>query len=136
MLTPITIETVVNAPVEKAWQYWNEPAHITQWAFASDDWECPRAEADLRVGGNFLTAMGAKDKSFAFEITGTFTAVTSNALLEYVMADGRHVKVVFTPTEGGTRITETFDPENENPMEMQRDGWQSILNNFKKHVEA
>ena len=126
----------MRAPIEKVWQYWNEPEHITQWAFASDDWEAPTAENDVRVGGKFRTVMAAKDKSSSFDFSGTYTAVKEHALIEYDMTDGRHVKVEFKDTPEGVRVTETFDPEHENSEEVQRSGWQTILNNFKKYVES
>ena len=133
--SPITIETTINAPIEKVWEYWNKPEHITQWAFASDDWEAPKAQNDLRIGGKFTTTMAAKDGSESFDFTGEYTMVTEHNLIEYTMSDGRHVKVEFSETPEGVKVTETFDPERENPQEMQKDGWQSILNNFKKHTE-
>jgi uncharacterized protein YndB with AHSA1/START domain len=105
------------------------------WAFASDDWEAPAAENDLRVGGKFKTVMAAKDKSNGFDFTGTYTVVKENELIEYDMDDGRHVKVEFEDAPGGVKVIETFDPDNQYPLEMQRSGWQAILDNFKKYVE-
>lgn len=131
----ITIETVINAPMSKVWSYWNEPEHITQWAFASDDWEAPTAENDVRVGGKFKTVMAAKDKSASFDFTGSYTAIEEHALIEYEMEDGRQVRIEFKQVPEGVHVVETFDPESENSLELQREGWQSILNNFKKHVE-
>ncbi len=136
MSDTITIKTTVNAPMEKVWDYWNKPEHITGWAFASDDWEASGVENDIRVGGKFKTVMGAKDKSSSFDFTGTYTDIKEHALIEYDMSDGRHVKVEFTETSEGVKITETFDPESENSEEMQRSGWQAILDNFKKYVES
>ena len=136
MKNVITIQTVVNAPLAKVWEYWNKPEHITGWAFASDDWEAPAAENDLRVGGKFKTVMAAKDKSTCFNFTGTYTAIEKNELIEYDIEDGRHVKVEFEETPTGVRITETFEPENENPKDVQRSGWQAILDNFQKYVES
>ncbi len=142
MNNPITVETLINAPVEKVWEYWNEPEHITQWAFASDTWEAPHAENDLTVGGKFKTTMAAKDGSARFDFTGTYTAVKEHELIEYDMdkapneQHSRHVKTDFTQVPGGVKITQTFDPENQNPEDMQRSGWQAILDNFKKHVES
>ena len=133
---PITIETIVNVPISKIWEYWNKPEHITKWAFASDDWEAPAAENDLRVGGIFKTTMSAKDKSASFDFTGTYTALKEYELIEYDMDDGRHVKVEFVDLDDGMKIIQTFDPEGENPEEMQRNGWQAILDNFKKYAEA
>lgn len=135
MKEPITVQSVVKAPIIKVWECWNKPQHITGWAFASDDWEAPAAENDLRVGGKFKTAMAAKDKSTGFDFTGTYAAVKDNELIEYDLDDGRHVKVEFEDTPSGVKVTETFEPENENPLEMQRSGWQAILDNFKKYVE-
>lgn len=135
-IKPITIQTIVNASISKIWDYWNNPNHITKWAFAQDDWEAPAAENDLRVGGTFKTVMAAKDKSMSFDFAGTYTSVNEHALIEYNMSDGRHVKIEFAELPEGVRVTETFDPENENSEELQRTGWQAILNNFKKHVEG
>jgi len=134
--TPITVEVTIQAPFEKVWECWTKPEHITKWAFASDDWEAPAAENDVRVGGKFKTVMAAKDKSSSFDFTGTYTAVKEHALIEYDMTDGRHVKVEFNQVPEGVKITETFDPENENPAEVQRSGWQAMLNNFKKYTES
>lgn len=133
--TAITVETVVKAPIDKVWKYWSAPEHITQWAAASDDWHAPYADNDLRKDGKFKTTMAAKDGSFSFDFEGVYTNVQPNKLIEFVMSDGRKVKIVFSGNEKETKITETFDPENENPIEMQRDGWQAILDNFKKHTE-
>jgi uncharacterized protein YndB with AHSA1/START domain len=133
--TKVTIEATINAPVEKVWEYWNEPSHITQWAFASDDWHAPRAENDLRVGGKFLTRMEAKDGSFGFDFGGEYTDVEKNKLIGYIMGDGREVRTEFAPAGNGTKIISVFDAEDQNPVEMQKAGWQMILNNFKKHVE-
>lgn len=134
--TAITIEATVNAPVTKVWQYWNEPAHIKQWAFAADTWHAPNAVNDLRVGGKFSTTMAAKDGSASFDFCGIYTDIIENELIAYEMEDSRKVKITFSEQNGVTHVVETFDPENENPLEMQRDGWQAILNNFKKHVEG
>ncbi len=131
----ITITTIVSSPIEKVWEYWNEPKHISGWAFASDDWMAEGKENDVKVGGKFKTTMSAKDKSASFDFEGEYTAVEKNKALEYVMSDGREVKIEFVETPEGVRVTETFDPENENPLDMQRDGWQSILDNFKKYTE-
>ncbi|KQS36745.1 SRPBCC family protein [Pedobacter sp. Leaf194] len=134
-LTPITIEAAINAPVEKVWEYWNNPEHIKNWAFASPEWHAPNAANDLRVGGNFSTTMAARDGSMSFEFGGTYTTVEEHKLIQYVLADGRQVKIVFEADGEQTRIAETFDPETTNPLEMQRGGWQAILDNFKKLAE-
>lgn len=131
----ITVQTIVQAPMKKVWEYWNSPEHIVNWAFASDDWEAPEAENDLKAGGKFKTVMSAKDKSESFDFTGTYTQVKEHELIEYEIADGRRVSVEFLATPEGVNIIETFDPENKNPEELQRSGWQAILNNFKKYVE-
>lgn len=135
MKNAITVETIVKAPMSKVWVYWNKPEHITSWAFASDDWEAISPENDLRVGGKFKTTMAAKDKSASFDFTGIYTAVNEHELIEYDMDDGRHVRVEFVQAPEGVKVTETFDPENENSEEKQRSGWQAILNNFKKYTE-
>ncbi|HEY8400897.1 MAG TPA: SRPBCC family protein [Cytophagaceae bacterium] len=134
--TNITIEATVKAPVEKVWKYWNEPEHITQWAFASDDWHAPKSINDLRVGGKQITTMAAKDGSVSFDFECTYDKVEENKLIEYTIADGRKVKIVFTSNGDETKIVETFEAEGSNPVEMQREGWQAILNNFKKHTET
>jgi uncharacterized protein YndB with AHSA1/START domain len=131
----ITVQTLVNAPVEKTWRYFTEPDHITKWAFASDDWHAPRAENDLRKGGRFLTAMAAKDGSAAFDFTGVYDHVVPHKEIRYTIEDGRKVSIAFEAKGNATQVTETFEPENENPLEMQRGGWQAFLDNFRKHVE-
>jgi uncharacterized protein YndB with AHSA1/START domain len=135
MENEITVQTVVKAHIAEVWECWNKPEHIIGWAFASDDWEAPAAQNDLRVGGKFKTTMAAKDKSSSFDFTGTYTAVRENELIEYELDDDRQVRVEFTELPEGVRITESFEPENQNPEEMQRSGWQAILDNFKKYVE-
>ncbi len=133
---PITVETTVHVPVEKAWQYWTTPEHITQWNNASEDWFTPRAENDLQVGGKFIYRMEAKDGSFAFDFKGSYDEIKTNKLLVYSIADGRKVNVTFTANDEETRVTETFEPESTNSVEMQQAGWQAILDNFKKYTES
>jgi uncharacterized protein YndB with AHSA1/START domain len=133
--SPITVETSVNAPVEKVWRMWSEPEHITKWNSASEDWHTPRAENDLRTGGKFNSRMEAKDGSAGFDFGGTYDEVRENEHIAYTMSDGRTVKVGFTADGDKTRVVETFDPESENPRDMQQGGWQAILDNFKKYVE-
>lgn len=132
----ITIQTTVNAPVEKVWKYWNQPEHITKWAFASDDWHAPKAENDLRVDGTFSTTMAAKDGSFSFDFGGVYTKVENHKIIAYTIGDGRKVKVEFVSEGNQTKVVETFELESQNPEEMQRGGWQAILDNFKKYTEA
>lgn len=132
----ITIETIVNAPIDHVWKVWNEPEHIMNWAFASDDWHAPRSENDLKVGGKFSTTMAAKDNSASFDFGGIYTAVKNNELIEYDMDDKRHVKIQFEQLPEGVKVIQTFDMEDTNPEEMQRNGWQAILDNFKKYAES
>ncbi|KYG72169.1 uncharacterized protein YndB with AHSA1/START domain [Roseivirga ehrenbergii] len=132
----ITIKATVNAPIAKVWNFWGAPEHITQWCQASDDWHAPSAENDLRTGGKFTTRMEAKDGSFGFDFGGIYGEVIEHQLIAYTMEDGRTVKITFEEKEGVTEIIETFDPESENPVEMQRDGWQAILDNFKAYTET
>lgn len=134
--TTITVEIVINAPMETVWECWTRPEHIVHWAFASDDWEAPAAENDVRAGGRFSTAMAAKDKSATFDFTGVYTDVRAHELIAYDLDDGRHVNVAFAELPGGVRVTETFEPEKTNPEAMQRSGWQTILDNFKRYVES
>jgi len=134
--TAITVEATINAPIEKVWSSWNEPKHITQWCQASDDWHAPFAENDIRTGGKFKTTMAAKDGSFSFDFGGVYDNVIPNQLIEYTMGDGRKVKITFASAGKETKVVETFDAEDENPVEMQRGGWQAILNNFKKYTES
>ena len=134
-LTAITVETVVNAPMEKVWKYWSSPEHITQWCQASDDWHAPYADNDLKDGGKFRTTMAAKDGSFSFEFEGVYTKVNEHEFIGYTMSDGRKVSVEFEAQGNKTKVTETFDPESENSVEMQQQGWQAILDKFAQHVE-
>lgn len=132
----VTIETTVNAPVEKVWKYWNEPAHITKWCTATPEWHTPRSENDLRVGGKFTSRMEAKDGSMGFDFGGVYDVVKTNEQIDYTMGDTRKASILFTKAGNGTKIVETFDAENENPIEMQQMGWQAILNNFKAYTES
>lgn len=117
------------------WDAWYTPAHIMQWCAASDDWHCPKAIGDLRIGGKFRTTMAARDGSASFDFEGVYTDLQRHKQSAYTMADGRTCKVVFKEEDGGTRITETFDPEAQNSVEMQRGGWQAILDRFKAYAE-
>ena len=134
--TSITVQTLVNVPVGRAWEVWNEPAHITKWCQASEDWHAPYAENTLEVGKTFQTTMAAKDGSFSFDFGGIYDRIEYNKLIEYTMEDGRRVKIVFEDLGSSTRVIETFDPESTNSIELQRDGWQAILNSFKKYTES
>lgn len=134
--TPIQVEVTVNAPIETVWSAWSEPVHIVNWTHASDDWHTPHAENDLKVGGKFLTRMAAKDGSVSFDLIGTYSDVQELKSIAYSLEDGRKVSVSFEKVGDGTKVIEVFDPENENPAEMQRGGWQAILENFKKYTES
>jgi uncharacterized protein YndB with AHSA1/START domain len=131
----ITIETLINAPIEKVWSAWTTPEDIMKWNSASPDWHTPSSTVDLHVGGTFTSRMEARDGSVGFDFAGTYTNVVDMELIEYSMSDGRKVSVKFVPENDKIRVIESFDPENENPEEMQRAGWQSILDNFAKYVE-
>ncbi|MEI9810099.1 MAG: SRPBCC family protein [Bacteroidota bacterium] len=132
----ITVETIVDAPVAKVWEYWTNPGHITKWNNASDDWHTPHAENDIRVGGKFVARMEAKDGSFGFDFAGVYDALRTNEYIEYTIADGRKVKITFTAQGDKTKVVESFEAESTNSLELQQGGWQAILNNFKKYTEA
>lgn len=132
----ITVTALINASPRDAWEYWTKPEHIVQWNTASADWHTSHASVDLKQGGRFLSRMEAKDGSIGFDFEGTFTKVVHGELIEYVLEDNRKVSVRFANQEGAVIVTETFDTETENPVELQRDGWQAILNNFKTYAEA
>ena len=134
--TIITVEGTINAPVKKVWEYWTRPEHITKWNNASDDWHSPRAENDLRPGGNFVYRMEARDGSMGFDFGGVYDAVRPDEYIEYTIGDGRKVKITFSAEGDRTKVVESFEAENENSVEMQRGGWQAILDNFKKYSEA
>ena len=134
--TMITITAEVNAPVAKAWKYWTSPEHITQWNHASDDWHCPKAENDVRAGGNFSSTMAAKDGSFSFDFSGVHNEVVTHKIIASTMGDGRKMYLSFEEKDGKTLVTESFEAESMNSLKLQRDGWQAILNNFKHHTES
>lgn len=132
----VTVEATVHAPVEKVWKFWTEPKHITKWNSASDDWHTPFAENDLKVGGKFLSRMEAKDGSFGFEFGGVYDEVELNERISYTLGDGRKVGITFISQENETKVIETFEAENTHPIEMQKAGWQAILDHFKKYAES
>jgi uncharacterized protein YndB with AHSA1/START domain len=132
----INIEIITSADIKKVWACWTKPEHITHWNCASDDWHCPNAENDFRVGGKFSSRMEAKDKSFGFDFWGIYDEIVDQKKIAYTMGDGRKAITNFELLGDKTKITTTFDAEKENSIELQRDGWQSILNNFKKYVET
>jgi len=135
-MSTITVEQDIHAPLEKVWSYYNEPQHITTWNAASADWHTPEATNDLRVGGTFNYRMEAKDGSQGFDLVGTYNEIVPDKKIAYTMGDGRKVSVEFSQKEGAVHITVTFDAEKINSLEMQRSGWQSILNNFKNYAES
>lgn len=131
----ITVETMVKSTVENVWTHWNEPSSINKWCSASPDWETVNAQNDLRVGGEFSSRMQAIDGSMGFDFGGVYTDVIPNQFISYKMSDGRKVEITFGEEDGLTHIRETFEPENQNPEEMQRAGWQAILDSFRGFVE-
>jgi uncharacterized protein YndB with AHSA1/START domain len=134
--TTIIVRAIIKAPIEQIWKNWVTPSDITRWNNASEDWFTPRAENDLRPGGKFLYRMEAKDGSFGFDFEGVYDIVKEQEYIEYHLADGRKVKITFKSTGKGTEIVESFDAESVNSIDLQRSGWQAILNNFKKHTET
>lgn len=132
----ITVEVTVNAPIEEVWDKWTNPAHIIQWNSASDDWHTPHAENDLREGGKFTARMEAKDGSFGFDFWGIYDTIKQYEFIEYTLGDNRKVNIAFTASGNETHLIETFEAETENSVELQKAGWQAILNSFKNHVEA
>lgn len=135
-MTQITIETRIAAPVADVWRAWNTPADIVQWNAASDDWHTTTAAVDLRVGGSFSSRMEAKDGSMGFDFAGTYTRVDDQRRIDYAMGDGRAVRNEFIAQGDAVTVRVTFDAESDNPIEMQRQGWQAILDNFGRHVQA
>jgi uncharacterized protein YndB with AHSA1/START domain len=131
----ITVEAIVKAPIAKVWSAYTTPDDIKQWNAASDDWHTTKSTVDLRTGGTFTSRMEAKDGSFGFEFAGTYTKIVPNELIEYSFGD-RTCAVEFLTGVNAVTVRVTFDAESENPAEQQRQGWQAILNNFAKHVEA
>ncbi|EPD53279.1 hypothetical protein HMPREF1210_01010 [Paenisporosarcina sp. HGH0030] len=131
----ITVETIVHAPVEKVWEFWTEPKHITKWTFASEDWHAPIAENDVRVGGRFHTRMEAKDGSFGFDFGGVYDEIRINEFISYTLGDGRKVTITFVSQENDTKIIEVFEGEATHSIEQQKAGWQAILENFKRYSE-
>ena len=132
----LRVETTVGLPPEKVWELWTDPDHITNWYFASPDWHAPRASSDLRVGGSFVTRMEARDGSFGFDFGGVYLHVEKPRRLECRLGDGRSLVISFSALDSGTRIVEDFEAEQMNNPERQREGWQAILDNFKRYAEA
>ena len=132
----ITVERTVNAPLDRVWDAWNNPADIKQWNSAQEDWHTTASNVDLREGGKFSARMEARDGSVGFDFEGTYTRVEPRKAIEYRMSDGREVQVEFTEGPDGVLVRETFDAETENSPELQRQGWQAIMDSFGRHVEA
>lgn len=135
-MTQITVSTLVEAPLETIWECWTNPEHIMEWNHASDDWHCPAATNDIRVGGTFSFTMAANDGSVSFDFEGTYTDVIEKEHIEYSLDDNRHISVHFEEENWNIRITEIFDAEDKNPIEMQKNGWQAILDNFRDYTES
>ena len=136
MTQRISIEAVVNRTRGDVWNFFNLPEYITKWNFASDDWSCPRADNDLRVGGRLCSRMEAKDGSYGFDFEAIYDEVIPEAKLAYTMTDGRQAETSFEDLGDKTRVSTTFDPDKENPADMQKMGWQAILDNFKRYAES
>ena len=138
MESPAKITVSITTPIalETAWQVWTNPEHIVNWNFASDDWCAPRASNDLKNGGTFSYRMEAKDGSFGFDLNGTYTNLKPLELIEYLLEDGRKVSILFESKDNETHIIQTFEAENQNPIELQQNGWQAIMNNYKKYAES
>jgi uncharacterized protein YndB with AHSA1/START domain len=136
MSNNITVTSTVNANSKKTWDYYTNPEHVTKWNFADPSWVCPSASNDLRVGGKTSSRMEARDGSFGFDFEGTYIQVIDGQKLVYKLDDGREVAVSFTTMENGTNVTVIFEAEKETPVEMQRGGWQAILDNFKRYIES
>lgn len=134
--TKITVTAMVNTPIETAWNTWTSPNDIVQWNTASDDWHTTKAQNDLRVGGKFSYRMEAKDGSMGFDFEGIYENVIPHEHITYSLGDGRKVSINFSGENSKTKVVETFDAENTNSIELQRHGWQSILDNFKKVAES
>ncbi len=132
----ITLQSNINNTIEKVWEYWTQSHHITQWNFAIPEWHCPKAVNNLKEEGNFSYRMEARDGSMGFDYAGTYTKIISKSRIEYALEDGREVSITFKKEGNITEVTQVFETEDSNPVKMQRQGWQAILDNFKKYVES
>ena len=135
MSNKIKVELTVSAPIEKVWNVWNDPIHITKWCTGHPDWHTPKVTNDPRVGGKIFTRMEAKDGSSGFDMVNTYDEIIEHQLIKYHMDDGRECEIVFVVEGVNVSITQLLDPESENTVEQQKDGWQTIMNNFKTHIE-
>lgn len=134
-MTKITVSALINRPISEVWEKWTNPTHVMNWNFAHESWQCPKASSDFTIGGEFHYLMAAKDASFEFDFWGTFHQIEAEKYIKILLGDGREMEVFFESKDEGVLVTEAFDPENQNPPEMQQQGWQAILNQFKKYVE-
>ena len=136
-MNQLTVTTEINKPINEAWNFFNNPKHIVNWNFAHESWECPLAKNDLKVGGKLEVRMQAKDGSFGFDLVGIYDEIVENELIKYHFEDGRNIEIIFEKlSDNKTKVTENFHPENMNPLDFQKDGWQAILDNFKKYSES
>lgn len=131
----VKIEVLIATSLAKAWSFWTDPKHITQWNFAIPEWHCPKANNDLRVGGQYSARMEARDGSFGFDLEAVYNEVIDQKKIVYTMSDGRQAATDFEQVGDKIKVTTIFDAENQNPVEMQKNGWQAILNNFKAYAE-
>ncbi len=132
----ITVESTIEAPIDMVWDFWTKPEHVMHWNFASNDWHCPNANSDFNIGGEFHYIMAAKDGSVEFDFCGTYTKIIDKTFIEIFLEDGRELNIQFESEGNVTKIIETFEPEEVNSIELQKQGWQAILNNFKLYVEG
>jgi uncharacterized protein YndB with AHSA1/START domain len=130
----ISVQASVQSDLQTVWEYWTHPNHITHWNFASDEWCCPKATNNVTPNDRFNWRMEAKDGSMGFDFAGTYTVVEPNSRIEYSLGDDRQVQVLFEANEAGVKVTEVFDAEDQNSADMQKAGWQAILDNFARHV--
>ena len=136
MSQKVTITASINADAKKVWDYYTKPEHITKWNFADPSWQCPSASNDMRVGGKYSARMEAKDGSFGFDFEAIYSEIVTGEKFTYGMPNGREVSVNFKGNGNQTTVVVTFDPEDQNPIEFQKQGWQAILDNFKKYTET
>lgn len=134
-LEKITVSATISAPKQKVWNYYSQPEHIIKWNFADPSWHCPSASNDMKVGGKYIARMEAKDGSFGFDFEAFYTAINQYNNFTYEFGE-RTAKIEFAELNGDTQVTISFDPETEHSIELQKTGWQAILDNFKKYTET
>ncbi len=135
-MSKITVSVTIHKPLISVWEKWTQVEHVQHWNFAHESWFCPDASSEFKIGGEFHYQMAARDGSFSFDFWGTYQEIVTEKYLKIMLGDGREMEVLFEESESGVLVTEIFDPENQNPVEMQQQGWQAILNNFKAYVES